>query len=62
MLNAGDVDGAISQFNNAIKLAPAFAQAHYELAVALSRKGDKAAAAEEFAKAAELDPKLKPVP
>jgi hypothetical protein len=30
--------------------------------VALSRKGDKAAAAAEFAKAAELDPKLKPVP
>jgi Flp pilus assembly protein TadD len=62
MLNAGDIEGAISQFQNAIKLSPSFAQAHYELALALSRKGDKAAAAEEFAKASELDPKLKPVP
>ena len=62
MLNAGDLDGAISQFRNAIKLSPSYAPAHYELAVALSRKGDKAGAEESFKRAAELDPKLKPTP
>ena len=62
MLNAGDLDGAISQFRNAVKLSPTYAQAHYQLAIALSRKGEKEEAAEEFKKAAELDPKLKPLP
>jgi Flp pilus assembly protein TadD len=62
LLNAGDVEGAIAQFRNAIKLAPSYAQAHYQLALALSRKGEKAAAAEEFAKAGQLDPKLNPLP
>jgi len=60
MLNAGDLDGAISQFRNATKLAPSYAIGHYELAVALSRKGEKSESADEFKKAAELDPKLKP--
>ena len=62
MLNAGDLDGAISQFRNAIKLSPSYAPAHFELGVALSRKGDKAGAEESFKKAAELDPRLKPAP
>ena len=62
MLDAGDLDGAISQFRNAITLSPSYAPAHYQLALALSRKGDKTEAAEEFQKAAELDPKLKPTP
>jgi Flp pilus assembly protein TadD len=59
MLDVGDLEGAISQFRNAIRLSPSYAPAHYQLAVALSRKGDKAEAAEEFQKAAELDPKLR---
>jgi Flp pilus assembly protein TadD len=62
MLDAGDLDGAISQFRNAVRLSPSYAPAHYQLAVALSRKGDKKEAAGEFEKAAELDPKLKPTP
>ena len=62
LLDAGDLDGAISQFRNATKLSPSYAMAHYELAVALSRRGEKAEAAEEFKKAAELDPKLAPTP
>jgi Tfp pilus assembly protein PilF len=62
LLNAGDLDGAIAQFRNAIKLAPSYAPAHYELAMTLSRKGEKSAAAEEYKKAADLDPKLKPIP
>ena len=40
LLNAGDIDGAISQYRNAIKLAPSYAPAHHQLAIALSRKGE----------------------
>jgi Flp pilus assembly protein TadD len=62
MLSAGDLDGAISQFRNAIQLSPSYAQAHYQLALALSRKGEKSQAAQEYKKAAELDSKLQPIP
>jgi Flp pilus assembly protein TadD len=59
LLSAGDVDGAISQFRTAIRLSPGYAPAHFQLAVALSRKGQKDESQQEFSKAAELDPKLK---
>jgi Flp pilus assembly protein TadD len=39
---------------------PAYAIAHYELAKALTQKGLKEEAANEFRKAAELDPHLTP--
>ena len=58
MLEAGDLDGAISQFRTAIKLAPGLAVAHYQLALALSRKGEKPEAAAELQRAKDLDPKL----
>jgi Flp pilus assembly protein TadD len=58
MLEAGDLDGAISQFRSAIKLSPSYALAHYELSLALSRKGEKTEAAAELKRATELDPKL----
>ncbi len=54
LLEAGDLDGAISQFRTAISLAPNYAPAHQRLAEALERKGEKATAQEEFRKAAEL--------
>jgi tetratricopeptide (TPR) repeat protein len=60
LLNAGDLDGAISQFRNAVQLAPSYARAHQQLAIALSRKGQATEAQEEFKKASELDPRLKP--
>ena len=60
LLDAGDVEGAITQFRSAINSSPNFAQAHYQLAIALRRKGDKDEAAKEFRKAAELDPQLAP--
>ncbi len=59
LLNAGDLDGAISQFRTAIQSLPAYALAHYQLGVALERKGAKDEASKEFQKAAELDPNLK---
>jgi len=58
-LNAGDLDGAISQFRAAIQSLPAYAPAHYQLGIALQRKGNKEASAKEFQKAMELDPHLK---
>jgi protein O-GlcNAc transferase len=59
LLNAGDLDGAISQFRNAVRLAPTFADAHLQLSVALTRKGQKAEAEQELQRATELDPQLK---
>jgi protein O-GlcNAc transferase len=60
LLNAGDLDGAISQFRASIQSLPTYAPAHYELGVALQRKGNKEESAKEFQKASELDPHLKP--
>ncbi len=54
LLQAGDVDGAISQFRSAISLAPNYAPAHQRLAEALQRKGEKAEAEDEFRKAVDL--------
>jgi Flp pilus assembly protein TadD len=59
LLNVGDLEGAISQFRSAIQSLPAFAPAHYQLALALQRKGNSEEAASEFRKAAELDPRWK---
>ena len=56
LLNAGDLDGAIAQFRSAIQLAPAYAPAHYQLSVALSRKGLKDEAKVELDRAIALDP------
>ena len=60
LLNAGDLDGAIAQFRSAINSVPNFAPAHYQLGIALDRKGDKAEAAKEFQQATALDPRLQP--
>jgi Flp pilus assembly protein TadD len=59
LLTAGDLDGAISQFRAAIQSLPAYAPAHYQLGLALERKGARDEAAKEFQKAAQLDPNLK---
>ncbi|MHB8503664.1 MAG: tetratricopeptide repeat protein, partial [Candidatus Acidiferrales bacterium] len=59
LLNAGDLEGAISQFRTAIQAMPAYAPGHYQLGLALQRKGEKDEAAKEFEKANGLDPRLK---
>jgi tetratricopeptide (TPR) repeat protein len=56
LLDAGDVDGAITQFRSAINSAPNYAAAHYQLAMALSQQGHKDEATKELQKAVELDP------
>jgi Flp pilus assembly protein TadD len=58
-LSAGDLEGAIGQFRTAIQSLPAYAPAHYQLGLALQRKGNKEEASKEFQKAAELDPHLR---
>jgi Flp pilus assembly protein TadD len=60
LLNAGDLQGALTQFRSALKMVPDYAPAHYQLAIALARTGERQAADAEFRKAAELDPRLKP--
>jgi Flp pilus assembly protein TadD len=60
LLTAGDLEGAISQFRSAINAMPSYAPAHFQLGLALQRRGEKNEAAREFRKAAELDPRLTP--
>src|SRR5437899_8444138 len=60
LLNAGDVDGAISQFRAAINSSPNYAAAHFELGLALRQQGKSEEAQKEFQKAAALDPRLTP--
>jgi tetratricopeptide (TPR) repeat protein len=59
LLNMEDFDGAIAQFQSAIKLEPNYAAAHYNLAVAYRKKGMSAEAELEFKKAADLDPEYR---
>jgi tetratricopeptide (TPR) repeat protein len=47
LLQAGDLPGAISQFETAIQAAPDYAPAHQQLAIALRRQGDLKRAAQE---------------
>ena len=58
LLNAGDIDGAISQFRSAISSSPNYAQAHFQLGMALRQQGKADEAQEEFRTAAKLDPRL----
>jgi tetratricopeptide (TPR) repeat protein len=59
LLNAGDIEGAISQFRVAIQQTPTYAAAHFYLGQALLRKGLSKEASAEFQKASELDPRFK---
>ena len=58
LMNAGDLDGAISQFRVAVGATPGYAPGHYQLGLALRKKGEKDEAERELKRAGELDPKL----
>src|SRR5260221_3254 len=60
LLTVGDLEGAIAQFRSAIQALPSYAPAHFQLGLALQRKGDKAESTLELQKARELDPRLTP--
>jgi tetratricopeptide (TPR) repeat protein len=61
-LRAGDLDGAIAQFREAVRLAADNPQAHYQLALALRARGEIGEAAPHFAEASRLAPYLRPPP
>jgi Flp pilus assembly protein TadD len=58
-LKEGDVDGAIEMFEKAIGLDPECAPAHYQLGLALRKKGRQAEAQQAFNRARQLDPRLR---
>ncbi len=60
LLNAGDLEGAISQFRAALNSSPDYAAAHFQLGLALRQQGKSEEAQREFQKAAALDPRLTP--
>lgn len=54
---SGDLDGAVREFEAALRLAPDYADAHEALAAVLQQRGDSEGAIEHFAIAAEIDPR-----
>lgn len=60
-LNGGDAMAAEMHFREALKIAPRFARAHYNLGLALHAQVKHGPAADEFRKAKELDPKDKQI-
>jgi Flp pilus assembly protein TadD len=61
-LRANDLDGAIAQFREAVRLAADNPQAHYQLALALRARGEVGDARRHFDEASRLAPYLKPPP
>jgi tetratricopeptide (TPR) repeat protein len=58
LLDRGDYDGAVAEYQKAIRLDPYFAPSHNNLGLALQRKGDPDGAVAECKEAIRLDPSL----
>jgi Tfp pilus assembly protein PilF len=58
-LKDGAVDDAIEMFEKAIGLDPEYAPAHYQMGLALRKKGKQAEAQQAFNRARQLDPRLR---
>jgi Tfp pilus assembly protein PilF len=58
-MQAGDDTKAKSEFLEALRLKPQYAEAHYNLALALRQQGKEAESRAEFEKAYELAPELR---
>ena len=56
-----DTAGAIERFREAVRLAPDYPEAHYQLALALQASGARTEAQRQFAEAHRLAPHLKPL-
>jgi tetratricopeptide (TPR) repeat protein len=56
MFYMGDRRGAIEQFQEAVRLSPGYAQAHYALGVIYEDAGEHHQAIESFSAALKLDP------
>jgi Tfp pilus assembly protein PilF len=55
----GDPNSAIQMFEKAIGLDPEYAPAHYQMGLALRKKGRQAEAQQAFNRARQLDPRLR---
>jgi protein O-GlcNAc transferase len=62
LLQSGDAAGAQTQFTEAIRLKPEYAEAHYNLALALHQEGKEDAAHAELDKAYAISPELRNAP
>jgi len=62
LLQAGDVRMAQAEFVEAVRLKPRYAEAHYNLALALHQEGKEEESRAEFEKAYEIAPELRNVP
>ena len=62
LLQSGDVRKAQAEFAEAARLKPAYAEAHYNLALAFRQQGKKDQAQQEFERAYQLAPELKSFP
>ncbi len=62
LLQAGDVRMAQAEFIEAVRLKPRYAEAHYNLALALHQEGKEEESRAEFEKAYEIAPGLRNVP
>jgi Flp pilus assembly protein TadD len=59
-LRRSDVAAALEKFREAVRLDPKNPQAHYQLAIALRRRGSLAESRKEFDEARRLAPYLRP--
>jgi Flp pilus assembly protein TadD len=62
LLQSGDNGAAKSEFLEAVRLKPSYAEAHYNLGLALHQEGKEYEARAEFEKAYEISPELRNAP
>ena len=61
-MQGGDVRTAQAEFMEAVRLKPLYAEAHYNLALALHQEGKEEESRREFEKAYEISPGLRNLP
>jgi Tfp pilus assembly protein PilF len=62
LLQAGDIPAAVAEFAEAVRLKPQYAEAHYNLALALQQQGKAEESHAEFERAFEIAPELRNAP
>jgi Tfp pilus assembly protein PilF len=62
LLQSGNILKAKTEFKEALRIRPSYAEAHYNLALALRQEAKTAEAQQEFEKAYQLAPELKSIP
>jgi len=61
-MQTGDFDKAQAEFVEAVRLKPLYAEAHYNLALALHQQGKETESRAEFERAYEISPELRSAP